>query len=45
VKLSARHALTEVKIRLYKLRRDNIVLILAEVKFNHRSHARSAQAE
>jgi hypothetical protein len=42
VKLSARCALTEVRVRLYNLRRDNIVLILAGVKVNHRSRARSA---
>jgi hypothetical protein len=45
VKLSARCALTEVRVRLCKLRRDNLVLILAEVQVKHRSHARSAQAE
>jgi hypothetical protein len=45
VKLSARCALTEVRVHLCKLRRDNIVLILAEVQVKHRSRARSAQAE
>jgi hypothetical protein len=45
VKLFARCALTEVRVRLCKLRRDNIVLILAEVQVKHRSRARSAQAE
>jgi hypothetical protein len=31
VKLFARCSLTEVRVRLYKIRRDNIVLIPAEV--------------
>jgi hypothetical protein len=37
VKLSARCALTEVRVCLYNLRRDNIVLILGEVQGVHRS--------
>jgi hypothetical protein len=45
VKLSARCALTEVIVRLCKLRRDNIVLILVEVQVKHMSRARSVQAE
>jgi hypothetical protein len=45
VKLSAGCALTEVRVRLYKIRRDNIVLILAEVQVKDRSRARSAQTE
>jgi hypothetical protein len=45
VKLSARCALTEVRVRLCKLRRDNTVLILAEVQVKHRSHAKCALAE
>jgi hypothetical protein len=45
VKLSARCAFTEFRVRLLKLRRDNIVLILVGVQVKHRSHAGSAQAE
>jgi hypothetical protein len=45
VKLSARCALTEVKVRLCKLRRDSIVLILAGVQDKHRSRAKCALAE
>jgi hypothetical protein len=36
VKLFARCVLTEVRIHLCKLRRENIVLILAEVKVKNR---------
>jgi hypothetical protein len=45
VKLSTRCVLTEVKVHLCKLRRDNIVLIIAKVKVKHRSRVRSGQAE
>jgi hypothetical protein len=45
VKLSARCALTEVRVHLCKLRRDNIVLILTEVQVKNKSRARSAQVE
>jgi hypothetical protein len=45
VKLSARCALTEVRVRLCKLKRDKIVLILAKVQVRHISYGRSAQAE
>jgi hypothetical protein len=45
VKLSARCALIEVRVRLCKLRRDNIVLILVEVQVKHRSRAKCALAE
>jgi hypothetical protein len=45
VKLSTRCALTEVRVHICKLRRDNLVLILIEVKVEHRSHARSMQAK
>jgi hypothetical protein len=41
----ARCALIELRVRLCKLRRDNIVLILVEVQVKHRSHARCAQAK
>jgi hypothetical protein len=44
-KLSARCALIEVIVHLYKLRRDNLVLILIEVQVEHMSCARSAQVE
>jgi hypothetical protein len=37
--------LTEVRVCLCKLRRDNIVLILTEVQVKHRSRARCVQAE
>jgi hypothetical protein len=42
VKLSARCALTEARVHLCKLRRDNIFLILVEVQVKHMSRARSA---
>jgi hypothetical protein len=42
VKLFARCALIEVRVRLCNLKRDNIVLILIEVEVKHRSHARCA---
>jgi hypothetical protein len=45
MKFSARCALTEVRVHLCKLRRDNIALILLEVQVKHRSCARSAEAE
>jgi hypothetical protein len=45
MKLSARCALIEVRVRLCKLRRDNIVLIHAEVQVKHRSRAKCAQVE
>ena len=45
VKLSARCALTKVRVRLYKLRRGNLVHILTEVQVKHRSHARGAPVE
>jgi hypothetical protein len=45
VKSFARYALTEVRVRLCKLRRDNTILILAEVQDKNRSCARCAQAE
>jgi hypothetical protein len=45
VKLSTRCALTEVRVHLCKLRRDNIFLILVEVQVKHRSHARCAQVK
>jgi hypothetical protein len=45
VKLFARCALIEVKVHLCKLRRDNIVIILAEVKVRHKIRARSVNTE
>jgi hypothetical protein len=45
VKLSARCTLVEVRVHLWKLRRDNIVLILIEVQVKNMIRARSAQAE
>jgi hypothetical protein len=45
VELSARCALTEFKVWLYKLRRDKIVLILAEVQDKNKSRERCAQVE
>jgi hypothetical protein len=42
VKLSTRCALIEVRVCLFKLRRDSIVLILVEVQFKHKIRARSA---
>jgi hypothetical protein len=41
-KLSARCALTEVRVHLCKLRRDNIVLIRAKVKVRQRRRAKCA---
>ena len=43
--MSAKSALIEVRVHLCKLRRDNTVLILTEVKDKHRSRARCVQAE